>query len=83
MIRPSLSVVQTRAVAAQETGPGALLAAEAVRAVEQAWHEPLEPDRHLANPRPSLRTTRSMMLLLTSVLPTAASLGHCGRWVSR
>ena len=44
---PSLSVVQTRAVAAQERRAGALLAAEADRAVEQAGHEPLEADRHL------------------------------------
>ena len=44
---PSLSVVQTRAVAAQERRARRLLAAERHRPVEQAGHEPLEPDRHL------------------------------------
>ena len=34
------------AVEAQERGPGALFAAEAQAAVEQAVHEPLEADRH-------------------------------------
>ena len=37
-------------VAAQERGPGALLAAEAERAVQQPVHEPLEPDRDLVQP---------------------------------
>src|SRR4029453_12488352 len=36
-----------RAVVAQEAGPGALLPAEAARAVEQTWHEPLEAHGHL------------------------------------
>ena len=35
-----------RAVDAQERRAGAFLAAEAERPVEQAVHEPLEPDRH-------------------------------------
>ena len=39
---PSLSVVQTRAVAAQERRPGALLAAEPDRAVDEPVDEPLE-----------------------------------------
>ena len=47
---PSLSVVHTRAVAAQERRAGAFLAAEAQRAVEQAVDEPLEADRHLVEP---------------------------------
>ena len=46
-IRPSLSVVHGVAVAAQEGGARALLAAEAERAVEQAVDEPLEADRDL------------------------------------
>src|SRR5215469_7195315 len=39
-------------VAAEERGAGALLAAERDRAVQQARHEPLEPDRHLGQPAP-------------------------------
>src|SRR5665648_892347 len=35
------------AVLTQERRAGGLLAAEAHRAVQQAGHEPLEPDRHL------------------------------------
>ena len=46
-MRPSLSVDHGVAVAAQEGGARALLAAEAERAVEQAVDEPLEADRHL------------------------------------
>ena len=38
------------AVAAQERGAGALLAAEAERAVEQPVDEPLEADRHFVEP---------------------------------
>ena len=44
---PSLSVVQTLPSRRRNDAPGALLAAEADRAVEQPGHEPLEPDRHL------------------------------------
>ena len=55
---PSLSVVQTRAVAAQERCARALLAAEAQRAVEQALDEPLEADRHLVQPAAEPRRRR-------------------------
>ena len=71
---PSLSVVHTRAVAAQERRAGRLLAAEADRPVEQARHEPLEADRHLQQPpaerrrRPGRSSTRT-----PAVLPIAAS----------
>ena len=44
---PSLSVVHTAAVAAQERRARAFLAAETERAVEQSVDEPLEADRHL------------------------------------
>ena len=47
---PSLSVVQTLPSRRRNDAPGRLLAAEADRAVEQAGHEPLEPDRHLDQP---------------------------------
>ena len=43
-----------RAVAPQETGPGALLAAKAERAVEQSGREPFETDRHFAQPAAQL-----------------------------
>ena len=73
-MRPSLSVDHGAAVAAQERGARALLAAEAERAVEQPVDEPLEADRHLdAARRPRSAATRSMIALETSVLPIAAS----------
>ena len=63
-----------RAVAPQKRRPRALFAAKAQRSVEQAGHEPLESDRHFdQRSRPTLAATRSMTLLLTTVLPTAAS----------
>src|SRR5918996_117750 len=43
-----------RAVAAQERGAGALLSAEAQRAVEQPLDEPLEAHRHLDEPPPEV-----------------------------
>ena len=43
-MRPSLSVVQTCAVAAEEGGPGGLFSDEAEGAVDQAVDEPLEAD---------------------------------------
>ena len=71
------------AVLPQEAGPGALFAAEAERAVEQPGRKPLEPHRHFDQAPPQSLTTRSIMLLLTSVLPTAAAVGHAGRCASR
>ena len=47
---PSLSVVQTVPSRRRKDGAGALLAAETEAAVQQPRHEPLEPDRHLAQP---------------------------------
>src|SRR5579862_2421296 len=38
------------AVVAQETCPGALLAAETARAIDEAWNEPLESYRNLVQP---------------------------------
>ena len=49
-----MSVVHTVPSLAQEARPGTLLAAEAARAVEQARREPLEADRHLAQPAAEL-----------------------------
>src|SRR5947199_10876088 len=43
------------AVVPQEAGASALLAAKAAGAVEQAGHEPLEPDGHLVEPTAELR----------------------------
>ena len=61
-----------RPVEAQERGAGALLAAEADRAVDEPVDEPLEPDRHLDQSDVRGRSvTLSIMLLLTRVLPTA------------
>ena len=52
---PSLSVVQTVPSWRRKDAPGALLAAEAERAVEQAVDEPLEADRHLAQAAAQVR----------------------------
>ena len=72
------------AVPPQEAGAGTLFAAEAERAIEQPGREPLEADRHLGRAAGSgCCTTRSIRLLLTSVLPTLACAGQSGRWVSR
>ena len=72
------------AVHLQEAGAGAFFAAEAhgaVRTGPRANH--LKPTGTSASRRPSFCTTRSIMLLLTSVLPTAACVGQSGRCVSR
>jgi len=39
-------------IAPEEARPGALLAGEATRSVEQDGHEPFETDRHLVNVTP-------------------------------
>ena len=67
---PSLSVVQ-RCRRAQERCARALLAAEAERAVEQAVDEPLEAHRHFDQSPSRSDRTRSIIPLLTTVLPTA------------
>ena len=52
------------AVASQEAGPGALLAAEANEPSKRPWREPLEADGHFREAAAELATTRSMMPLL-------------------
>jgi hypothetical protein len=54
----------------------AFLATEAERATDQPGHRPLEAHGHFREFLPELRHLRSIMLLLTSVLPTAASAGQ-------
>ena len=69
---PSLSVVHTRAVAAQERRARALLAAEAERCRRSSPStNHLKPTGTSYSARPSFAATRSIMLLLTTVLPTA------------
>ena len=80
---PSLSVVQTVPSRPKKTSAGTLFSAETVGTLEQARHKPLEANRHFAQITAKFSTTLSIMLLLTSVLPTAASCRHCGRCVSR
>ena len=81
---PSLSVVHTRAVAAQERRAGALLAAEAERAVEQAVDEPLESDRHFdeRDGRAARRRDRSCCCSPPSCRPPRRA-RHAGRCVNR
>ena len=43
----------------------------------------LNPTGTATSGRPSRATTRSIMLLLTTVLPIPASVGHLARWVKR
>ena len=62
-----------RAVAAQKRRACAFLAAEAERAVEQPVDEPFESDRDFDEAAAQPRATRSIMPLLTTVLPTAAA----------
>ena len=52
---PSLSVVHTLPSRRRNEAPGAFLAAEAERAVEQAVDEPLESDRHFVEAAAELR----------------------------
>ena len=71
------------AVAPQEAGAGALLAAEAERAVEQPGREPLEADRHLAE-RPVQAGDHAIdQAAADQRLADLACAGQSGRWVSR
>ena len=77
---PSLSVVHTAAVAAQERRPGALLAAEAQRAVERPGTNHLNPTGVSTSVRPRSAATRSIIDELTAVLPIPARGGQSGRF---
>ena len=72
-----------RAVAPQERRSRAFLAAEAERASISPSTNHLKPTGTSTSRRPSLFTTRSIMLLLTTVLPTATDCDHCGRLANR
>ena len=80
---PSLSVVHTVPLRRRKLAPALSSPPKQYDAVEQPGANHLKPTGTSDSLRPSLFTTRSIMLLLTSVLPTAACAGHCGRWVSR
>jgi hypothetical protein len=68
------------AVEAIEGGAGAFLAAEPQAAVQEPETYHLKPTGTSYRRRPSRAATRSIMALLTTVLPTAASGFHCVRW---
>ena len=80
---PSLSVVHTVPSTAQERRARAFLAAETERAVEQPVDEPFESDRNLVQLAAQPRGTRSIIALLTTVLPTAALRAPFGRLRNR
>ena len=71
------------AVAPQKRRSRALLAAEADAAIDEPLDKPLEAHRHFDQSAVQAAATRSIMLLLTMVLPTATALDHCGRFAKR
>jgi len=83
MIRPSLSVVHTVPSRRRKLAPALSSPPKQTVLRNQPVGKPLEAHRHLASERPSACTTRSMRLLLTRVLPTAAPTGQSGRCVRR
>ena len=76
---PSLSVVQTRAVAPKERCARALLAAEPERAVDQALDEPFESHRDLHQRPPQLRGDPVDHAAAHHRLADARRAGHSGR----
>jgi hypothetical protein len=72
MMIPSLSVDHTVPSRRQKRSAGALFATEAERSIEQPGTNHLNPTGTSTSGRCSLRATRSMIVLLTMVLPIAA-----------
>ena len=82
-MKPSLSVTQTVPSRAQERRAGALLAGERQAPESSASTNHLNPTGTSSTPRPRSAATRSIIELETSVLPTPAAAGQCGRWRKR
>ena len=83
MIRPSLSVDQTVPSRRRKLAPALSSPPKQHEPSNSPGTNHLKPTGTSSRRRPSVPTTRSIRLLLTSVLPTAASAGHSGRCVSR
>src|SRR3989442_13764277 len=64
------------AVVPQEAGPGALLAAEAARAFEQARHEPFEAHADIVQPAPELVALASNQTAAHELLTLGGQLGQ-------
>ncbi len=83
MIGPSLSVVHTVPSRRRKLAPALSSPPKQQEPSNSPGANHLKPTGTSHSFRPSSCTTRSIMLLLTSVLPTAAFAGHCGRLRSR
>ncbi len=83
MIGPSLSVVHTLPLRRRKLAPALSSPPKQQVPSNRLGANHLKPTGTSDRRRPRFRTTRSIMLLLTKVLPTAASTGHSGLWVSR
>jgi len=76
MIRPSLSVVQTVPSFFRKLAPALSSPPKQHEPSNKPSTNHLKPTGTSVNLLPTVATTRSMILLLTSVFPTAASFGH-------
>ncbi len=83
MIRPSLSVVHTVPSSRRKLAPALSSPPKQVEPSKRPETNHLKPTGTSERRRPSRATTRSIMLLDTSVFPTAASLRQRGRWPRR
>ena len=80
---PSLSVVQTEPSRRRNEAPALSSPPNPSDPSSRPGTNHLKPTGTSTSRRPSSAATRSIMPLLTSVLPTPAAAGHCGRWVNR
>jgi hypothetical protein len=83
MIGPSLSVVHTVPSWRRKLAPALSSPPKQHEPSTRPGTNHLKPTGTSESRRRSLSTTRSMRLLLTSVLPTVACSRQRGRWVSR
>ena len=82
MMSPSLAVVHT-VPSVRRKSARAFLTAETDGSINQSGAKTFEADRHLEHLALQTATTRSIRLLETRVLPTAAAADQRGRCCSR
>ena len=80
---PSLSVVHTVPSRRKKVAPALSSPPKPSEPSSRPSTNHLKPTGTSTNRRPRWAATRSIRLLLTRVLPTAAVLGHCGRLAKR
>ena len=80
---PSLSVVQTLPSWRRKDAPADSSPPNPTDPSSRPGTNHLKPTGTSSSRRPRSATTRSMSELDTSVLPTAVSAAHPGRWLSR